>query len=123
MKTIEKLSPTGIKIKIITYEYGEKFKTEYAYKLENGQLLDVVYLYDGWFHRTDGPAITIYNENGEAFLKEYWKLGRIHREDGPAIIRNGVEYFYVDGKRISKKLFYDNFSKKILKCEKCKYES
>ena len=54
------------------------------------------YLYNGEYHRKNGPAIIW--ENGA----EKWYLhGKLHRENGPAITyADGSIYFYTHGVRI-----------------------
>ena len=50
---------------------------------------------DGNLHREDGPAVTDYHGEYEAFFRH----GRRHREDGPAVIdrRGHYEEWWVDG--------------------------
>ena len=55
-------------------------------------------------HRTDGPAIIWYNQNGSVWRESYYINNKLHRTDGPAIIyyyENGSidnEYYYINNK-------------------------
>lgn len=51
---------------------------------ENGQIWRTGWFFDGMDHREDGPALNEYHENGKK-LEEWWCLdGSPHRTDGPA---------------------------------------
>ncbi len=62
-------------------------------------------------HRTDGPAVIEYYENGKVKKELYYFEGKIHRTDGPAVIEYDLEgnikrkMFYLKGKKVSKKSF------------------
>jgi len=64
---------------------------------KNGKEIDehgtVRYYKDGFFHRTDGPAIE-YNSG-----TKFWFIDRKkHREDGPAVdYANGLKSWYLNG--------------------------
>uniref|UniRef100_A0A6C0KD36 Uncharacterized protein n=1 Tax=viral metagenome TaxID=1070528 RepID=A0A6C0KD36_9ZZZZ len=50
-----------------------------------GILLKERWMFDGKFHRTDGPAQRSFDDEGNV-TEEYWFLhGKVHRTDGPAI--------------------------------------
>lgn len=55
-----------------------------------GQLKSEKYLrYDGMnnvLHREDGPAETMYYENGQKECEKWYQNDRLHREEGPALI-------------------------------------
>ena len=86
---------------------------------DNGQKEFEIYHNDnGKLHCEDGPAITLWYENGQMQTKEYWINGKLHREDGPAAIywyENGQiieEQYWINGKRL------DKFDIRKLKLEK-----
>ena len=52
----------------------------------------------------------IHNSYGPAFINKLYEVyyieNKIHRLDGPAIIHsNGLKYYFIDGKRLSKEEF------------------
>jgi len=55
-------------------------------------------------HRTDGPAVIYYYENGSVWHESYYINNKLHKEDGPAAIwyyRYGSvwrEYYYINDK-------------------------
>jgi antitoxin component YwqK of YwqJK toxin-antitoxin module len=56
-----------------------------TYWYENGQKCSECFYVNGQVHRTDGPALTRWYENGQKALEEFWVRDRCHRTDGPAI--------------------------------------
>lgn len=44
------------------------------------------YIYCNLFHRTDGPAIVEYDNNGDVKYEYYFQYGKKHNENGPAYI-------------------------------------
>ena len=52
----------------------------------NGNLTKEEWSLNGYLHREDGPAITIYRPDGSKEREEWWWEGEKHREDGPAVI-------------------------------------
>lgn len=77
------------------------------------------------YHREDGPAYTIYYNNGQVSEERYHIRGQIHREDGPAITHYNTagrvtrEEWYIDGKLHREggpaRIVYDRDEQKIVK--------
>jgi len=68
-------------------------------------------------HRTDGPAVIQYYDNGLVKYEEYWVNDKCHRLGGPAIIQYNedcnIEYesYYIKGTIYTK----EQYDKKLLK--------
>lgn len=75
--------------KIISHIYGGGYNKEYRLNED--------------FHRTDGPALIVYNEHNKVIREEYYIDGRKHRTDGPAIV-----YYYDDGTILAEEYFIDD---------------
>lgn len=59
------------------YEYKGNivFRTTYYY--DNGNIKKIAYINtDRQYHREDGPAVTIYNEDGSILAKQYYYNGK-----------------------------------------------
>lgn len=59
------------------YEYNGDivFRTTYYY--DNGNIKKIAYINtDRQYHREDGPAVTIYNEDGSILAKQYYYNGK-----------------------------------------------
>lgn len=54
---------------------------------ENGLVDSMEWCIDGELHRTDGPAIIEYSNNGDVTSQSWYRHGVLHREDGPAVIK------------------------------------
>lgn len=68
------------------------------------QIQFVQFLNDaGSTHRTDGPAIICYDENGKVVYECYWVDNKLHRIDGPACIN-----YDKDGKVVREEYCIDN---------------
>lgn len=53
----------------------------------------VMYLYNGYLHRADGPAVEYHNGD-----QEWWYHEHRHREDGPAIYhKDGRKLYFIGG--------------------------
>ncbi len=67
------------------------------YRNENNQL-----------HRTDGPAVVCYYENGQVQRESYYLDDKLHRTDGPSDVwyfKNGQvssEHYHFNGQKLSK---------------------
>ena len=61
---------------------------------DNGKInYEIHYDTNGEKHKTDGPAVRFYDEDGKIEREAYFINGKKHREDGPAEID-----YYLDGK-------------------------
>lgn len=54
-------------------------------------------------HRTDGPAVLIFDEDDQVIDEQWWQHGQLHRLDGPALFRTNAygkptETWYIKGK-------------------------
>jgi hypothetical protein len=74
----------------------------------NGNKRFEAYYLNEWLHREDGPAYTLYREDGSISYEEYRLNGKLHREDGPAVIdyctNNQIRHkdYYLNGKEVTK---------------------
>ena len=66
-------------------------KVEYY---DNGNIKSLIYSKNGYYHREDGPAYQIWNEDGILIKMIYYFNGNKHREDGPA-----YQTWYNDGNK------------------------
>lgn len=95
---------------VFTNSVGQQVE---SYRIENSNGYHV-------WHRENGPAYTIYNENNNIIYETYWVEGIRHREDGPALIRysdNGIIFeveYYVNGYHMLEDEFNDFIFKKKL---------
>ena len=69
-----------------------------------------------WYYKKNTNII--HNSYGPAFINRLYEVyyieNKIHRLDGPAIIHsNGLKYYFIDGKKLSKEEF--DINKKRLK--------
>ena len=83
------------------------------------QFENVLYLKNGKFHRTNGPAVY----NHLSGWEEYFIFGFRHRIDGPAIsnsvlLHQNDSWYYYDIKAESKEQFYDIEWRKRIEIER-----
>jgi hypothetical protein len=55
-----------------------------------------MWVVDGFFHREEGPAVSVILD-GKHHFWEYYKNGFHHREDGPALTKLDLEEWYSEG--------------------------
>lgn len=66
----------------------------------------IVWLSNGKYHRTNGPAVQRENQ-----VKEWFLNGKLHRIDGPAIIYNDIEkYWFLFGEEYSKEEWFEQLT-------------
>jgi hypothetical protein len=61
----------------------------------------------GQLHRTDGPALIYYNNDGDMSVQVWFQYGQRHRDDGPGRIDlDGFKEYWLHGHEVTPRQFY-----------------
>jgi len=113
-ESLENCNITSTNFNIDGQEICIEITTE---KKEGNRLISEKSYLKNKLHSVNGsPSFKMYNDKGEESIREYHKEGKLHNLNGPAqIYKMSEEFYYIEGKNMSKDEYDKVIKEKLIK--------